>query len=162
MSHEKSGERLWWLEASNEGEHSLPVQVRLFSNLETDEKLLMRAEASLLCPQIVGSSRNRTKYVDPIMYLLTYHGVLATRDAFSAGSVAGSERGGNYVLRALQNIEDQMVLAARALEEKLFLEYWGESIAPVARIKHWLRLADQYAALARPPWKPSEFLFLNR
>lgn len=157
----KAGERLWWLEPENEGLHSLPIQVRLFANLSPEEKLQMRAEASLLCPQIVGSSRNRTKYVDAIMYLLTYHGVLSSRDAFSAGSVAGAERGGNYVLRALQNIESQMRGAAARLEDRLFLEYWGEIVASENRISHWLTLADQYAALANPPWKPSEHLFLS-
>lgn len=156
----KPGERLWWLDSSSD-EHSLPIQVRLFAKLEPDEKLRMRAEASLLCPQIVGSSRNRNKYVDPTMYLLTYHGVLATRDAFSAGSVAGPERGGNYVQRALQNIEPQMVEAAQYLDGRLFEEYWGEQTPKDERIRAWLRKADEHALVATPPWKPSEVLFLK-
>lgn len=157
----KPGERLWWLEEKPDELHSLPMQVQLFSNLSGSEKLRMRAEASLLCPQIVGSSRNRTKYTDPIMYLLTYYGVLATRDAFSAGSAAGPEKGGRYVQRALKNIETQMVLAADYLESALFLEYWGQNVPPKQRIKTWLKLADKYAKLARPAWKPSDLLFLN-
>jgi len=155
----KPGERLWWLEEKQGEGHSLPMQVQLFANLSSDEKLKMRAEASLLCPQIVGSGRNRTKYIDPIMYLLTYHGILTTRDAFSAGSAAGPERGGIYVQRALKRIEAQMVDAAHYLESALFVEYWGKNVAPEKRIKRWLSMADAYAKLANPAWKPSDVLF---
>jgi len=155
----KSGERLWWLEEKADEGHSLPMQVKLFANLTTPEKLKMRGEASLLCPQIVGSSRNRTKYIDPVMYLLTYHGILATRDAFSAGSAAGPERGGIYVQKALQRVQTQMVEAAKYLEGALFIEYWGRDVPPEKRIKTWLKMADGYAKVATPPWKPSEVLF---
>ncbi len=157
----KPGERLWWLEEKQDEGHSLPMQVQLFSNLSSDDKLKMRAEASLLCPQIVGSGRNRTKYIDPIMYLLTYHGILATRDAFSAGSAAGPERGGIYVQRALKNVEAQMIAAAQYLESAVFVEYWGKNVAPAKRIKTWLAMADNYAKVATPSWKPSEVLFTN-
>lgn len=155
----KKGERLWWLEDINDG-HSLQLGVRLFSNLTSDEKLRLRAEASLLCPQIVGSSRNRTKYSDPILYLLTYRGVLASRDAFSAGSAAGPERGGIYVQKALKRIESQMVQAASDLDGSLFSEYWGKDVAPELRIREWLKLADHFAQKAKPRWKPSNHLFL--
>lgn len=157
----KKGERLWWLEEKSDEGHSLPIQVRLFQNLSDEDKLKMRAEASLLCPAIVGSGRSRTKYINPIMYLLTYHGILATRDAFSAGSVAGPERGGDHVKRALMNIQSQMQAAAAYLSDALFVEYWERSVAPENRIKEWLILADKFAALATPPWKPSEVLFLD-
>ena len=155
----KPGERLWWLEEREKDEHSLPMQVQLYQNLSPEDKLKMRAEAALLCPQIVGSGRNRTKYIDPIMYLLTYHGILATRDAFSAGSAAGTARGGRYVERALRNIEKQMVEAAGYLEDALFVEYWGNNIPPKKRIKTWLSMADAYAKVANPPWAPSQELF---
>jgi hypothetical protein len=155
----KRGERLWWLEEKPDEGHSLPVQVKLFSNLTSAEKLRMRGEASLLCPQIVGSSRNRTKYTDPIMYLLTYRGVLATRDAFSAGSAAGPERGGIYVQKALQRVQQQMIEAASYLESKLFVEYWGRNISPEKRIEEWLKMADIYAKVADPSWEPSKALF---
>lgn len=155
----KPGERLWWLEEKpNEG-HSLPMQVQLFSNLSNAEKLKMRAEASLLCPQIVGAGRNRTKYIDPIMFLLTYHGILATRDTFSAGSAAGPERGGIYVQRALQRIQPQMIEAAQYMDGSLFKEYWGRNVPPKRRIREWLKMADIYAKVANPPWRPSEMLF---
>jgi hypothetical protein len=157
----KPGERLWWLEQKESEFHSLPLQVQLFANLSPTEKLKMRAEASLLCPQIVGSGRNRTKYIDPIMYLLTYHGILASRDAFSAGSAAGPERGGIYVQRALMKIQGQMLEAAEYLEDALFEEYWGVRMNPKKRIKKWLSMADAYAKLANPQWKPSEVLFLH-
>ena len=157
----KSGERLWWLEEKLDEGHSLPMQVQLFANLSSEEKLKMRAEASLLCPQIVGSGRNRTKYIDPIMFLLTYHGILATRDAFSAGSAAGPARGGIYVQKALQMIQPQMIEAAKYLDGSLFKEYWGRNIPSKQRIREWLKMADAYAKVANPPWKPSAVLFLS-
>ena len=153
----KKGEHLWWIEDTPDEGHSLPLQVRLYMHLPHEEKRQLRAEAALLCPEIVQSSRVRGKYHHATMYLLTYHGVLCpqTRDLFSAGSVAGPARGGNYVLRALQDIEEEMLGAASYLESRLFGEYWGLEVAPNGRINEWLRRANQFAR----DWKPSEFLF---
>lgn len=156
----KSGERLWWLEEQAGQEHSLPLEVRLYMNLPKEEKRQLRAEAALLCPKIVQPSRTKRKYNDATLYLLTYHGVLCpqARDLFSAGSVAlraDGTRGGNYILRALRDIEEEMRAAALRLEEALFVEYWGSSVPPNKRIAKWLSLADGYAR----GWKPSKELF---
>lgn len=159
----KDGERLWWIEEKPEQEHSLPIQVRLYTELSQSEKRKLRAEASLLCPKIVAGSRIKNKYNDVAMYLLTYHGVLASqaRDLFSAGSVAmasDSNRGGLYIHRALADIEDEMIKAAHTMEDALFVEYWRESVPPNKRIKRWLELADKLAT----DWRPSQVLFLNK
>jgi hypothetical protein len=160
----KKGDRLWWLEdkPEREQEHSLPLEVRLYMNLEQDEKRKLRAEAALLCPQIVKPSRSKKKYDDVAIYLLTYHGVLCSqvRDLFSAGSVAlraDGTRGGNYILRALKDIEAEMMAAAQGLEDALFVEYWERSVRPSERIREWLKRAD---ALAEG-WQPSKALFRN-
>ena len=123
----------------------------------------MRAEAALLCPQIVKPSRSKHKYDDATLYLLTYHGVLCpqARDLFSAGSVAlraDPTRGGSYILRALLDIEDEMLAAAERLEDALFVEYWGWAIPRAERIDAWLRKADELAV----SWRPSDFLFKRR
>ena len=156
----KPGERLWWLEEKEEPEHSLPIEVRLYMHLPQDEKRALRAEAALLCPQVVKPSRTRNKYNDAVMYLLTRHGVLCTqaRDLFSAGSVAlraNATRGGNYVERALLDIESEMVDATYRLETAVFVEYWGYDVAKDKRIAEWLTQADR---LARD-WRPSAVLF---
>ncbi len=158
----RPGEHLWWLEDPAEELHSLPLEVRLYMRLPQEEKRRLRAEAALLCPQIVRPSRTRDKYNDAVMYILTYHGVLCpqARDLFSAGSVAlrGDERrGGNYVLRALMDIQEEMRVAAADLDDALFVEYWGESAPVEERIQRWLARAD---ALARD-WKPSVVLFTD-
>ncbi|WP_395088606.1 hypothetical protein [Armatimonas sp.] len=132
-------------------------------NLDQVEKRRLRAEAALLCPQIVKPSRAKNKYDDVVLYLLTYHGVLCpqARDLFSAGSVAlrtDSQRGGNYVQRARQDIEKEMEAAALRLEDSLFIEYWGRSIPPESRIAEWLQAADRLAET----WKPSDVLFAAR
>jgi hypothetical protein len=171
----KEGEHLWWLEEKPEKEqqHSLDLQVRLFMNLEQDEKRRLRAEASLLCPQIAKPPRSKKKYEDAAMYLLTYRGVLCpqARDLFSAGSVAlrsNATRGGSYLQRALRDIEPEMKRAAQELEDALFVEYWGESVPPENRIEEWLKRADQYgqqrSKRGKPlkgSWVPSKELFLG-
>lgn len=78
-----------------------------------------------------------------VLYLLTYHGVLChqARDLFSAGSVANpknDDAGGIYIERALKLIEKDMREAAAQMDDALFVEYWGESVAPENRIKRWL------------------------
>lgn len=156
----KKGERLWWLEDKPEGEHSLPIQARLYMTLEQAEKRKLRAEAALLCPQIVGPANMKHKYDDVTLFLLTYHGVLCpqARDLFSAGSVAlrsDAARGGNYVMRALADIQAEMREAAARMDDALFVEYWGESVSPEKRIAQWLKKADGYAK----DWKPSNVLF---
>lgn len=157
----KDGECLWWLEEKAEPEHTLPIQVRLYIDLPSEEKTRLRAEATLLCPKVVAGSRVKNKYNDVAMYLLTYHGVLVSqaRDLFSAGSVAHREdktRGGIYIQRAIKAIENEMIAAALRMEDALFVEYWGESVPPEQRINKWLEKADKFA-----DWIPSQTLFLS-
>lgn len=116
----------------------------------------------MLCPEIVSSGRSRSKYDDVVLYLLTYHGVLAhqTRDMFSAGSVANpknDKKGGIYIQRAIELLEDEIREAAARMDDALFVEYWGVSVPPNLRIQEWLRRADEYAQ----DWKPSKVLFLR-
>lgn len=159
----KPGERLWWLEDKVEPEHSLPIEARLYTSLPDDEKRKLRAEAALLCPQVVGPSRAKHKYDDAVLYLLTYHGVIChqARDLFSAGSVAlrqNAKRGGIYIQRALQDIESEIQDAAIRLDNELFIEYWGEQVEPENRILRWLTMADAYAK----DWVPSKVLFKDK
>ena len=154
--------RLWWIEEKETDEHTLPIQARLYTNLSTEEKVRLRAEAALVCPKIVKSGRDRNKYDDVVLYLLTYHGVLChqARDLFSAGSVANPQNddsGGIYIERALKLIEKDMKRAALEMDDAIFVEYWGESVPPEQRISRWLEKADE---LARD-WKPSESLFVD-
>ena len=157
----KSGERLWWLGDADDSQHTVPIAARIYTTLSNEEKKQMRAEAALLSPQIVGPKYGaKDKYADVALFLITYRGVLAynARDLFSAGSVAlraDETRGGNYLLRALQDIEAEMRMAALTLPTALFEEYWGESPPPNTRIKRWLEKADGYAK----DWTPSKELF---
>jgi len=153
----KKGERLWWLEDRPDQGHSLPLQVRLFAHLTDQEKRNLRAEMSLLCPQIVRPGGVHRKFSDAYMFALTYRGVLCSRDAFSAGSAVGPKRGGNYVKRALQVIEKEMRAAAQYLDDALFVEYWGLSVSPENRIREWLKRADELATT----WVPSKELFID-
>ena len=151
----KAGEQLWWLEDENtEGK---ALEVELYTKLPPHKKVQLRAEGALLFPEVVGGSRVKGKYNRVAFFFLNYHNVFCpqTRDLFSAGSVAGKDRGGNYLLRALQNMEKEMISAALRLETALFEEYWGEPVPPENRIKEWLKRADKFAR----GWKPSDALF---
>lgn len=154
--------RLWWIEEKETDEHTLPIQARLYTNLTTEEKTRLRAEAALVCPGIVKSGRDRNKYDDVVLYLLTYHGVLChqARDLFSAGSVANpqnDDNGGIYIARSLRLIEDEMRKVALEMDDAIFVEYWGESVPPEKRITRWLEKADEVAR----DWKPSDSLFCD-
>ena len=155
-----AGEKLWWLE----DEHTVDLRVRRYSQLEDDEKKKMRAEAAILCPQVVAPRRTANKYDAAFHFLITYHGVLATRDMFSAGSVGSRDgvRGGNYVLKSLKDIEKEMYTAAEDLDKELFREYWTsvEDIPADSEdiLRVWLRLADEEA---KGQWFPSKELFKN-
>lgn len=155
--------RLWWIEEKEADEHTLPIQARLYTNLTAEEKTRLRAEAALVCPKIVKSGRDRNKYDDVVLYLLTYHGVLChqARDLFSAGSVANpnnDDEGGIYIERALKLIENEMRQASLEMDDTVFIEYWGESVPPEKRISRWLEKADEFAR----GWKPSDSLFKNK
>ncbi|MDE2949149.1 MAG: restriction endonuclease [Chloroflexota bacterium] len=143
-------ERLWWIDEENS--HTLPMQVRIYRLLPADVKRTLRAEAALMCPQIFKGSRAKGKYDQVAIYLLTQHGVYAPqlRDLFSAGSVAGPERGGNYLLRSLKRIENDIMAASKRLDDALFVEYWGSPCSVEQRIPRWLELADHHAVDFRP------------
>jgi hypothetical protein len=162
----KAGERLWWLGGDgNDDAHALELQAKLYTSLPNEEKRKLRAEAAFICPSVVRSSRSKKKYDDAALYLLTYHGVLCTqvRDLFSAGSVAlraDDTRGGNYIIRSLQDIEPEMRAVALNLDGKVLVEYWGKDYHPSERIEEWLRRADKEASDG--DWTPSAVLFINQ
>lgn len=157
------GERLWWLEDReiDDQEHSMSLAVKVYMDLSPKEKRQMRAESALMCPQIVGGSRQKRKYIDATLYLMTYRGVLCpqARDLFSAGSVAGAARGGHYLSRALVDIQSEMRIASEHLEQGLFVEYWGGAPPENGRerLLVWLDMADKVAT----NWTPSDHLFLE-
>ena len=109
-----------------------------------------------MCPEIFQGSRKRSKYDGIAVYLLTQHGVLASnvRDMFGAGSVAGPEPGGDYVLRSVASNMDLIRQAAARLDDAFFVEYWGESYPPESRMSRWFELID--AACPKDP--PSQHL----
>jgi hypothetical protein len=108
----KPGERLWWLE--DENSPGLPVAMRLYTKLQKAETVKLRAEATILFPQVVGGSRVKGKYDEASFFLLKHRNIFCTniRDLFSAGSVSGKNRGGHYLSRALKTIEHELRVAA--------------------------------------------------
>lgn len=152
-------EQLWWLEDIEVQEHALPMTISIYRTLPKEKKRKLRAEAALLCPEIVKGKRARGKYDRAGVYLITHYGVFAPqlRDLYSAGSVGakGGQRGHKYITVALKDIEKEMRCAAKYLDAALFKEYWGIDCREQKRIKKWLSMADKYAS----DWKPSQILF---
>lgn len=154
------GERLWWLEErEGDDQHSLPLSVKIYMDLPQVEKRKLRAEAVLMSPMVCASSRTRRKYNDAVLYMMTYRGVLCpqARDLFSAGSVAGPDRGGNYLARSIQDIQNEIRDASHYLQDALFQEYWGYCPPRENRILEWLKKADEVAT----DWTPSDELFFD-
>ena len=152
------GERLWWLE---EKDHAIEMHIRRFSDLEPAEKIKMRAEAAVLCPQIVAPSRTPHKYDAAFHFLISHHGILAARDMFTAGSVGMKDgmRGGSHIKRQFADIERQMVEAFKYLPSSLLKEYWEKPAVPMhwaKRLAIWMDLADKHAC---KKWRPSKVLF---
>lgn len=147
----KPGERLWWLGDPMSEESSVPAQVLLFKNLEKGDKERMRAEATLLCPQVFDPGQAvRTKFDDALMYLLIRYGVQcgSGRDLFTAGSVSpGFDPAlhGTHINRATSLIWDRIVEAAKYLSDELIEEYWGKYVPIEKRLEYWLREADRHA-----------------
>ena len=67
-------------------------------------------------------------------------------------------RGGNYILRALQDLEPELLEALQNLEDKLILEYWGEIVHLNKRKAFWLQKLDDFA----DGWIPSQHLFCEK
>jgi hypothetical protein len=158
------GERLWWLDDAKGLGHTLPAHVRLFTNLGEGDKIRLRAEAIILCPQVLDTGRARHKYDDVALYMLTCHGVLChqARDMFSAGSVSNpsnDDHGGLYIARMLRLMEPEIEAASRRLEDALFREYWGATPPDDRRLVEWLIRANRYAGHR---WTPSRELFNGR
>jgi hypothetical protein len=151
----KPGEQVWWIE--DENSLGIPLAIRIYTGLTKEEKIKIRAECAILFPEICRGSRVRNKYKDVSFFLLKYHNVIAPqiRDLFTAGSVAGKERGGHYLSRSLKAIESEMREAALRLDGDLIEEYWLVNVPPEKRITQWLKRADLLAT----DWKPSEILF---
>lgn len=120
---------------------------------------LLRAEATLLFPEVLGGGHARGKYDRAGLYFITQYGVFTPqiRDLWSAGSVGARDgrRGHKYIVSATQDLESEMLLAAEELDDALFIEYWGHSCPPPERIERWLEKADKLAT----GWRPSRELF---
>jgi hypothetical protein len=156
----KKGERMWWLEDQNNEQHSLPIKARLFTKIEKSEKRKLRAQAIILCPQILKGSTQRDKYDDAALFILTYHGVIChqARDLFSAGSVSPEKFrsicGRNNHCRSLMDIQDEIIAEIQELDSALFEEYWGCTFPRNKLLEEWLQRADKNAK----NWKPSTML----
>ena len=84
-SQAKPGEELWWMDTRQQEEHNMLPVVKLWTNLEKEERHRLRVEAFVRFPEILGSSSK--KFNQLASWLITRQGIIDTslRDRFSAG-----------------------------------------------------------------------------
>lgn len=146
----KPGEKLWWLEEH----HTVDFQMLRYQDLPEAEKMQVRADTAVLCPEVVGSRHRKDKYNAAVKFAASYHGVWVARDMFTAASAGGFPK-------CLQDVRAEMMAAFQNLPHGLFEEYWPEGTDipndAEGRKEQWLRLADVRAS--GQSWTPSEVLF---
>lgn len=79
------GDSLWWVDNGDSSSQAIPLTLRLWNNLSSEEKESFIAKAMILFPQIFGNSQD--KFQELQMWLITNHGVVSKslRDVFTAG-----------------------------------------------------------------------------
>lgn len=105
----KKGEEPWWM-GSEETQVISPI-VRLFTNLDKDEKEKIVIEAMALFPEIF--SNKNTKYYRVTAWLAARYGIVnpSMRDSFTAGGVVDISIGkNNYysIPRVFKNLHDNI------------------------------------------------------
>lgn len=148
----KPGESLWWASDTTVEEQTVPMTVRLFSSLLSDEQEKIRVLLYTMFPQILGKGND--KYNKPALYLMTRFGVVnpSFRDMFSAGGqVELPTRYGILVKMpaAFGRIAKYKDLIQETLEDasnQTLSENWGTLADDSNRVSQWCDLcASAYA-----------------
>lgn len=117
--------------ASLSGKHEMPwwmggstnINLRLFSDLDLDEKRMIEAKAFILFPSLFNQSRNKqAKYKDFALWLCTNYSLLCTnmRDLFTAGG-SYKKLNGKKLLKPYPHIVGELLEHKSIIKE--ILEY---------------------------------------
>ncbi len=145
----KPGEEPWWMEDSN---NVLKPTIRIFSNLEKEEKKSLKVEAMALFPEIFGN--DSTKYQRVAGWLASRYGIVdsSLRDRFTAGGRENLVIANNSypeiprIFVNLYNNIDQVInnIECRSIDDLRY--YWNfEALSEMDnKIDVWISLVKNY------------------
>lgn len=145
----KEGESLWWTGSQENPEEatSAPMTVRLSGKLSTEEKEIFTAQGFAFFPSIFSSKS--TKYEKFFLWLATNHGVIASRDFFTAG---GRE---NVMIRnreffdvpqklvQLRRHWPSVVSSINEASDDFLCETWGVKYLMPSRLDQWMGIVSK-------------------
>lgn len=151
----KDGETLWWIGNAEENiEESVPMKIRLWKTLSTDEKKFLIIKSMTYFTEIFGSS-NR-KYDRFTLWLVANQGVVSTsmRDSFSAGGkVEVVTRKNVYkdlpqVFERIQQYKQDIQFELMTATTQKMLHFFGADMDDNAmRIDFWIQKVSEQSIM---------------
>lgn len=148
------GEEPWWMDNSETPEVLLKPTVSLWSNLSTDEQMVLRNEAMARFPEIFG--RSSSKYQNLASWLAARHGIVdsSLRDRFSAGGKVNLEVGGRLynglprVFFHLKNNAKKIIKEVKRISPEEAKHYWDLPFEPNndQKISEWTKKLILYSS----------------
>jgi len=140
----KPGERLWWSgePAQDEDIDIAPATIRLISAVSKEEKDRFTVEGLAFFPDILRNSPN--KYERYMLWLVANHGIVGTRDMFSAGGrVSIVTNKDTYVdvpqvFNKINKNKDTIIELINDAKKDVLQDTWNESEIKNDRIGQWI------------------------
>jgi hypothetical protein len=148
----KPGQDVWWLGERDDA--TARMVVKHFCELPAAEKALIRAQAFVLFPEIVGPA-SRDKYRGVVAWLVARHGVVCStmRDLFTAGgqvtlkTSVGEFENIPRVFGSLQKAKKLVLDFLGEADQEDLEHYWRTELPPQSdRFSVWLSLLEKAAA----------------
>ena len=145
----KEGESLWWTGSQENPEEvtSAPMTVRLSGKLSKEEKEIFTAQGFAFFPSIFSSKPN--KYEKFFLWLATNHGVIASRDFFTAGGcedvIIGKYKF-TKVCNKLVRLHKYWPIVTSFINEAnddLLYETWGVNYLRSPRLDQWVEIVSE-------------------
>ena len=132
------------------------LEVGMFGELSSKEKIRLQQLAMVLCPQVLGTSSN--KFDKVALVFLEFGPVLSSniRDLFSAGGKVTHVTSDGQALK-LRSIDNkfkawafELLKHLEALPEETLHRYWGKQFqaSKSERLEQYLKLADHHSQTA--------------
>lgn len=160
------GEDVWWMDSGEPEPPTVDTRIRLWSNMNPEEKRGLLTQGMALFPEVFGIKNN--KYRRFASWLVSQHGVVCTslRDPFSAGgqaSIRVGRRTHHRVPKVFERLRDNAKDIASQVEligADVLEVYWGERPPRRNRVRRWTALVEAQAteALAGHSFSVSEML----
>lgn len=140
----KPGESLWWANAENIEENSVPPTVKLWTALSADKKEVLTVQGYALFPEVLQSGCPQ-KYNRYALWLVTKCGVVNTniRDSFSAGgkvsmrTIEGVDVLMPAVFGRIRKYHELIEKTLKDVDETLLKEYWKCEKIDDNRLAQW-------------------------